>query len=82
MEWNQSDVMALAMEKCASLRRIRNAAVEQRHRMCVQLRVCAVSSAFVFNGSRLQSLRKEIIGRPNLEHTSSPARETLVGEKR
>lgn len=80
MEWNQSDVLAMAMEKCVScggfgLRTTRNA--QQRVCNCVLrsiFRVC-------FDRFKTSMQRKESISRPNLEHRSSPHGKMSWGRK-
>jgi hypothetical protein len=71
MEWNQSDVLALAMEKCTTcegfgLRPSRNGS----QTACT----CVLRSIFRACYERFQTslTRKESISRPNLEHTASP----------
>ena len=71
MEWNQSEVMAQAMEKCAicegvGMRPSRNGTE------CVCN--CVLRSIFrtCYQRFKTSMLRKESIRRPNLEHTSSP----------
>lgn len=71
MEWNQSDVLALAMEKCTTcegygLRPSRNGQTTACN--CVLrgiFRVC-------FERFKVSVARKESISRPRLEHTASP----------
>lgn len=71
MEWNQSEVLALAMEKCVKcdgfgLRPSRNG----KQVACN----CVYRSIFRTCHDRFKTsmARKESIRRPNLEHTSSP----------
>lgn len=71
MEWNQSDVLALAMEKCTTCkgygsRPSRNGSTATCN--------CVLRSIFrvCYDRFKVSMLRKECISRPRLEHTASP----------
>ena len=71
MEWNQSEVLALAMEKCTTCEgygmRPSSNGTEYACNCVLRgiFRVC-------FQRFKTSMLRKRVISRPNLEHTSSP----------
>jgi hypothetical protein len=71
MEWNQSDVLALAMEKCSTC-----GGYGMRPSRTGQQAACNCVLRSIFRAcfQRFQNcmLRKDSIGRPNLEHTASP----------
>ena len=71
MEWNQSDVLALAMEKCSTC-----GGYGMRPSRTGQQTACNCVLRSIFRAcfQRFQNcmLRKDSIGRPHLEHTASP----------
>lgn len=80
MEWNQSDVLALAMEQCTSckgygLRPSRN----ESKAVCN----CVLRSIFraCFERFKTSMARKDSISRPNLQHTASPHGKRSWGRK-
>ena len=80
MEWNQSDVLALAMEKCTSceglgLRPSRNG----KKAVCN----CALRSIFriCFERFKVAVSKKECISRPNFERSSSAHGKVSWGRK-
>ena len=80
MEWNQSDVLALAMEKCTTCngfgmkpaRSGKSAACNCVYRSI--FRIC-------YDRFKVSESRKERISRPNLEHTASPHGKMSWGRK-
>jgi hypothetical protein len=81
MEWNQSEVLALAMEKCATcggygMRPSRNDTTTACN--------CVLRSIFrrCFDRFKTSMIRKEsILSRPYLEHTASPHGKLSWGRK-
>lgn len=71
MEWNQSDVLALAMEKCTTCGGYGMRPSRKDGDVACN---CVLRSIFriCFQRFKTSQLRKESIRRPNLEHTSSP----------
>lgn len=80
MEWNRSDVLALAMEKCTScagygLRPSRNNSLTACN--CVLRNIFRIC----FGQFKKSLLKKDSISRPNLEKTASPHRRVCWARK-
>lgn len=80
MEWNQSDVLAKATEKCVTcegygMRATRNGKTTACH--------CVTRNIFRACHERFKTsmMRKECISRPSLEHTASPHGKRAWGRK-
>jgi hypothetical protein len=80
MEWNQSDVLALAMEKCAicdGLGMKTCASGETAVCNCVQRKIFKIC----YDRFKVAMLRKEAISRPNQERSSSADGKFTWGRK-
>ena len=80
MEWNRSDVLALAMEKCTicagyGLRPSRNNSLTACN--CVLRNIFRIC----FGQFKKSLLKKDSISRPNLEKTASPHRRVCWARK-
>ena len=71
MEWKQSDLVALAMESCVVCQ---GYGVRKSHNGSLTTCKCVYRRIFriCYERFKTSSQRKEYIGRPTLEHTSSP----------
>jgi hypothetical protein len=80
MEWNQSDVLALAMEKCATCEGLGLRPSRNGSRTACN---CVLRSIFriCFDRFKVAVMKKECISRPNFERSSSAHGKVSWGRK-